>query len=100
MRACERRVRSASTFAPASKATAARTRRRCALSLTPFEPPMQPDARGYFGTFGGRFVPEVLIAALDELNREVTAAFADDGFWSEYHNILRDFVGRPSPLYG
>jgi tryptophan synthase beta chain len=60
---------------------------------------MQPDARGYFGDFGGRFVPEVLIAALDELNREVSAAFADDAFWSEYHAILRDFVGRPSPLY-
>ena len=47
---------------------------------------MQPDARGYFGTFGGRFVPEVLIAALDELTREVEAAFADDAFWSEYHD--------------
>ncbi|HTA38709.1 MAG TPA: pyridoxal-phosphate dependent enzyme, partial [Candidatus Acidoferrales bacterium] len=61
---------------------------------------MLPDARGYFGAFGGRFVPEVLIAALDELNREVAAAFADDAFWGEYHDILRDFVGRPSPLYG
>jgi len=60
---------------------------------------MQPDARGYFGTFGGRFVPEVLIAALEELEREVNAAFADDAFWAEYHAILRDFVGRPSPLY-
>jgi tryptophan synthase beta chain len=60
---------------------------------------MQPDARGYFGEFGGRFVPEVLIAALEELDREVKAAFADDVFWDEYHAILRDFVGRPSPLY-
>ena len=60
---------------------------------------MQPDARGYFGSFGGRFVPEVLIAALDELDREVTRAFADRAFWDEYHAILRDFVGRPSPLY-
>jgi tryptophan synthase beta chain len=60
---------------------------------------MHPDARGYFGAFGGRFVPEVLIAALEELDREVAAAFADDAFWAEYHEILRDFVGRPSPLY-
>jgi tryptophan synthase beta chain len=58
-----------------------------------------PDARGYFGDFGGRFVPEVLIAALDELERAMTAAFADDTFWDEYHAVLRDFVGRPSPIY-
>ncbi len=58
-----------------------------------------PDARGYFGEFGGRFVPEVLIAALDELERAMTAAFADAAFWDEYHAVLRDFVGRPSPIY-
>jgi tryptophan synthase beta chain len=58
-----------------------------------------PDARGYFGEFGGRFVPEVLIAALDELERAMTAAFADPVFWDEYHAVLRDFVGRPSPIY-
>jgi len=60
---------------------------------------MQPDARGYFGEFGGRFVPEVLVAALDELEREVRSAFASEVFWSEYEAVLRDFVGRPSPLY-
>lgn len=60
---------------------------------------MQPDPRGYFGEFGGRYVPEVLIAALDELEREMRAAFADTAFWDEYHQLLRDFVGRPSPLY-
>ncbi len=58
-----------------------------------------PDARGYFGEFGGRFVPEVLIDALDELERAMTAAFADATFWDEYHGVLRDFVGRPSPIY-
>jgi tryptophan synthase beta chain len=58
-----------------------------------------PDARGYFGDFGGRFVPEVLIAALDELERAMAAAFADPAFWDEYHAVLRDFVGRPSPIY-
>ncbi|HEV3091476.1 MAG TPA: tryptophan synthase subunit beta [Candidatus Cybelea sp.] len=60
---------------------------------------MKPDARGYFGEFGGRFVPEVLIAALDELERAMQEAFADSAFWDEYHAVLRDFVGRPSPLY-
>ena len=58
-----------------------------------------PDTRGYFGDFGGRYVPEVLIAALDELERAMTAAFADPDFWAQYHAVLRDFVGRPSPIY-
>jgi tryptophan synthase beta chain len=60
---------------------------------------MKPDVRGYFGSFGGRFVPEVLIAALESLESEVDAAFADPAFWTDYHRTLRDFVGRPSPLY-
>jgi tryptophan synthase beta chain len=60
---------------------------------------MQPNARGYFGEFGGRFVPEVLIDALETLEHEVTIAFDDPLFWAEYEMILRDFVGRPSPLY-
>ena len=59
----------------------------------------KPDARGYFGgTFGGKFVPEVLVAALDELEAGMEAAFADPSFWTEYEAILRDFVGRPSPI--
>lgn len=59
----------------------------------------KPDARGYFGEFGGRFVPEVLVAALEQLEVAAEAAFADPAFWAEYHAVLRDFVGRPSPLY-
>jgi tryptophan synthase beta chain len=59
----------------------------------------RPDARGYFGReFGGKFVPEVLVEALAELERGMEAAFADPAFWVEYHALLRDFVGRPSPL--
>ncbi len=58
----------------------------------------KPDAQGYFGAFGGKFVPEVLVEALVELEAGMTAAFTDPAFWSEYHAILRDFVGRPSPL--
>ena len=60
---------------------------------------MRPDAAGYFGEFGGRFVPEVLVAALTELEREIESAFADREFWDEYRSVLADFVGRPSPVY-
>jgi tryptophan synthase beta chain len=60
---------------------------------------MQPDAMGYFGEFGGRFVPEVLVAALSELEREIEGAFADPAFWREYESVLAEFVGRPSPIY-
>ncbi|HMC47243.1 MAG TPA: tryptophan synthase subunit beta, partial [Caballeronia sp.] len=59
----------------------------------------KPDDRGYFGKFGGKFVPEVLIEALAQLERAMNEAFADASFWDEYHTILRDFVGRPSPVY-
>ena len=59
----------------------------------------KPDARGYFGRFGGKFVPEVLVEALAQLEAAMTSAFADPAFWAEYHAILRDFVGRPSPIY-
>ena len=52
-----------------------------------------------FGVYGGRFVPEVLMAALDELAAAWGAAREDDGFRSELDRLLRDFVGRPTPLY-
>jgi tryptophan synthase beta chain len=60
---------------------------------------LKPDDRGYFGRFGGKFVPEVLVAALSEVEAAMNDAFADPAFWAEYHAILRDFVGRPSPIY-
>ncbi len=58
-----------------------------------------PDARGYFGRFGGMFVPEVLVEALARLERAMHEAFDDPAFWAEYETLLRDYVGRPSPLY-
>jgi tryptophan synthase beta chain len=58
-----------------------------------------PDARGRFGAFGGRFVPETLIPALDELTAEYAKAQADPEFERELNGYLRDFVGRPTPLY-
>jgi len=58
-----------------------------------------PDERGRFGEFGGRYVPEALMGALDELEREWEAAQADPGFARELDVLLRDVVGRPTPLY-
>jgi tryptophan synthase beta chain len=58
-----------------------------------------PDARGYFGEFGGRFVPETLVAPVEELRAAYFAARHDLGFLAELHHLLRTFVGRPTPLY-
>ncbi|HLK60736.1 MAG TPA: tryptophan synthase subunit beta [Chthonomonadaceae bacterium] len=58
-----------------------------------------PDARGRFGEFGGRFVPETLIPALDELTAEYARAKDDPAFQRELAYHLRDFVGRATPLY-
>jgi tryptophan synthase beta chain len=60
--------------------------------------PSVPDARGRFGNFGGRYVPEVLIPALDELEAAWQAVRADPAFRDEFRGILADFVGRPTPL--
>ncbi len=58
-----------------------------------------PDAHGRFGEFGGQYVPETLMAALAELTDEYLAAKEDPGFQEEYAGLLRDFVGRPTPVY-
>ncbi len=58
-----------------------------------------PDSRGHFGAFGGRFVPETLIPALDELTAEYANAVDDPAFREALDNDLRDYVGRPTPLY-
>ena len=60
---------------------------------------MTPAIEERFGPYGGRFVPETLIAALDELSAAWAAAREDDGFQAELAGLLRDFVGRPTPLY-
>ena len=54
---------------------------------------------GRFGPYGGRYVPEALIAALDELTAAYTKASTDDDFQHEFHRLLRDYAGRPSLLY-
>jgi tryptophan synthase beta chain len=57
-----------------------------------------PDASGHFGPYGGRFVPEALIAALDELAAEYADARQDPAFTGELDRLLRTYVGRPTPL--
>lgn len=57
-----------------------------------------PDARGRFGAYGGRFVPETLMAPLEELERVYTDARADGRFEKELDDLLRNFAGRPTPL--
>jgi tryptophan synthase beta chain len=57
-----------------------------------------PDARGRFGAYGGRFVPETLMAPLEELERAYAAARADESFHRELDDLLRNFAGRPTPL--
>ena len=58
----------------------------------------EPDERGMFGPYGGRFVPEMLISALDELVEESAKILADPGYRKELDDLLRDYAGRPTPL--
>ncbi len=58
-----------------------------------------PDARGHFGRYGGRFVPETLMAPLVDLTKAYAAAQRDGRFRAELAKLLRDYAGRPTPLY-
>ncbi|QDT71538.1 Tryptophan synthase beta chain [Lacipirellula limnantheis] len=58
-----------------------------------------PDKQGRFGSFGGRYVPETLVYALDQLEAEYAKACADPAFKAELEDLLKHFVGRPSPFY-
>jgi tryptophan synthase beta chain len=60
--------------------------------------PDVPDVRGHFGPYGGRFVPEALIAALDELTAAYTEARSDPEFTARLNGLLADYTGRPSPI--
>ena len=60
---------------------------------------MLPDKRGYFGAFGGRYVPETLICALDELEEVYRRIKKDPAFRAELAYYLREYAGRPTPLY-
>ena len=59
----------------------------------------RPDERGRFAEYGGQFAPETLMPALEELEAAFVEAWADPGFHTELNALLRDFVGRPTPVY-
>ena len=59
----------------------------------------QPDARGHFGAFGGRYVAETLMPLILDLERHYRAAQADPAFKAEFDYLLKNYVGRPSPLW-
>ncbi len=58
-----------------------------------------PDERGHFGPYGGRFVPEVLMSPLEQLEKAYLAARDDPAFHAELEKLLRDYAGRPTPVY-
>src|SRR3954463_1294417 len=100
-RAC---VRSASTFPrawnarPVSKIISACG--RCSrLFMTLGTSRRDPDSRGYFGEFGGRYVPETLVEPVEELERAYFQVRDDSEFRAELDRLLRHYVGRPTPVY-
>src|SRR3954452_5488908 len=67
--------------------------------MTTSATPLNPDAGGHYGQFGGRFMPEALVAALDELTVAWQEAMADPAFTDELDRMLREYAGTPSALY-
>jgi tryptophan synthase beta chain len=67
--------------------------------MNPVTSRRDPDARGYFGEFGGRFVPETLVEPIEELERAYFAARDDAAFAAELTQLLTDYVGRATPLF-
>lgn len=57
------------------------------------------NEKGYFGDFGGAYIPEMLYPNVEELRTRYLEIIADEGFQKEFHQLLKDYVGRPSPLY-
>jgi tryptophan synthase beta chain len=69
------------------------------MSNIQYATPSMPDAEGHFGPFGGRYVPETLVHPLQQLEEEYWKAQQDPSFQHELDYYLREFVGRPTPLY-
>ena len=70
-----------------------------AMHVSPKASHTDAPRRGYFGRFGGQFVPETLMPALAELEQAYDAARADPAFGARLAQLLTDYVGRPTPLY-
>src|SRR5258708_39527752 len=83
---------------PASKTMGAcgRCSRQCMTLVTSRR---DPDARGYFGEFGGRYVPETLVEPIEELERAYLIARDDPAFQAGVSRLLTHYVGRPTPVY-
>ena len=62
-------------------------------------PEQYPDATGHYGEFGGRYVPETLMQALIDLEAAYTTLKDDAKFQNELNDLLRDYAGRPTPLF-
>jgi len=60
---------------------------------------MLPDQRGYFGEYGGRFVPETLVPALDELAKTYEEIKSDPAYWAEFYSLCKNYTGRPTALF-
>ena len=59
----------------------------------------QPDERGYYGKFGGAYIPEMLYPNVEELRTNYLSIIQSPGFKQEFEKLLKDYVGRPTPLY-
>ena len=59
----------------------------------------QVNEKGYYGEFGGAYIPEILHRCVSELQEAYSKVLDDEGFKKEYAQLLKDYVGRPSPLY-
>jgi tryptophan synthase beta chain len=60
---------------------------------------VEVDQRGYYGSYGGAYIPEMLYPNVEELRLQYRAIIADPGFQREFHHLLREYVGRPTPLF-
>jgi len=69
------------------------------MKATDFENYAFPDKGGHYGEFGGKFVPETIIPVLDHFEKVYRDAMADPKFHERYRQLLKDYVGRPTPLY-
>src|ERR1019366_8048983 len=67
--------------------------------MTVTETYQKPDAQGYYGKFGGAYIPEMLHRNVEELKEKYLNIIAETAFQKEFQQLLKDYVGRPTPLY-
>ena len=69
------------------------------MIATPTEKSYTVDNRGYYGEFGGAFIPEMLHPNIEELRNVYLDITQEEGFQKEFRGLLKDYVGRPTPMY-